>query len=310
MRAELAPDAGAIEPDWWELWRRDPAATPFQSPAWLVPWREQFGGSESFVLTVRQGGRLMGLLPLFRHQGRLLLWGAGVSDWLDGVFDPGLDAEALTAALAKLAAPLDFFQLRKESPLLAMRPPPGWDEQAGAGEKCVGMALPARLSAKMWGNLRYYRRRAARAGAAEPELAGAGCLDELVELHGRRWGERHLPGVLADPRVLAWHRRAAPQLEAAGLLRLYVLRMEGRTVAALYVLAAKQRAFYYIGGFDPDFSTLGLGTIMVGHAISEAEREGALSFDFLRGSEAYKYRWGASDQPTYARFLQPPALTG
>ncbi len=28
----------ALEPEWRELWERDPAATPFQSPAWLVPW--------------------------------------------------------------------------------------------------------------------------------------------------------------------------------------------------------------------------------------------------------------------------------
>jgi CelD/BcsL family acetyltransferase involved in cellulose biosynthesis len=76
--------------------------------------------------------------------------------------------------------------------------------------------------------------------------------------------------------------------------------------AALCVLCAKGRVFYYIGGFDPDHEALGLGTVLVGHAIAEAEAEGCCSFDFLRGQESYKYRWGAVDRPSYARRLVPP----
>ena len=28
----------ALAPAWQDLWRRAPAATPFHSPAWLIPW--------------------------------------------------------------------------------------------------------------------------------------------------------------------------------------------------------------------------------------------------------------------------------
>jgi len=28
----------ALAPAWDDLWRRAPGATPFQSPAWLLPW--------------------------------------------------------------------------------------------------------------------------------------------------------------------------------------------------------------------------------------------------------------------------------
>jgi CelD/BcsL family acetyltransferase involved in cellulose biosynthesis len=31
--------------------------------------------------------------------------------------------------------------------------------------------------------------------------------------------------------------------------------------------------------------------------VEQALAEGALAFDFLRGAESYKYRWGAEDQP-------------
>ena len=38
-----------------ELWRRAPAATPFQSPAWLIPWWRHFGSGE-----LRRPGRARG----------------------------------------------------------------------------------------------------------------------------------------------------------------------------------------------------------------------------------------------------------
>jgi CelD/BcsL family acetyltransferase involved in cellulose biosynthesis len=56
----------------------------------------------------------------------------------------------------------------------------------------------------------------------------------------------------------------------------------------------------YIGGFDPRWSALSPGTLLLGHAIEQATAEGAAAFDFLRGAEAYKYRWGAIDEPMFA----------
>jgi CelD/BcsL family acetyltransferase involved in cellulose biosynthesis len=305
MDLEISSDPRELEREWWDLWHRDPAATPFQSPAWLLPWRRQFAEGETLIVTLRRDGKLMALLPLYRYQERLLLWGAGTSDWLDGIFAPELEPEDLDQALLQLGEPLDLFQLRADSPLRRMPPPADWTESTGASACCVALALPLHLPRHMAQNLRYYGRRAASAGVQRPERADAAAFDDLVALHTRRWSRGGQSGVLADPLVLAWHREALPMLQAAGLLRFYVLRQHERIISAIYVLASKRRTFYYIGGFDPDLSELGLGTLLVAHAIAEAEREGAHTFDFLRGQEPYKYRWGATDQPTFARFLSP-----
>jgi CelD/BcsL family acetyltransferase involved in cellulose biosynthesis len=305
MRAEILSDVTGLEAEWWDLWRRDPAASVFQSPAWLIPWREQFSESESRILIIRQGGQLTALLPLFKHRGRLLPWGAGTSDWLDGVFAPELDASQLSDGLKALAEPLDLFQIRSGSPLLEAPLPAGWFQRCRPSEPCLEIALPARLPRNMVQNLRYYRGRASKAGVAAPEKVRPEFFEELVELHGRRWRARGQSGVLDDPRVVAWHRATLPILEAAGLVRFYAVRLHGRIVAALYVLLSKRRASYYIGGFAPEFESLGLGTILIGHAVAEAEREGAHVFDFLRGQEPYKYRWGAADRLTFGRLLYP-----
>lgn len=294
--------------EWWDLWERDASATPFQSPAWLVPWRRHFREGDDVVLTLRRGGRLVGLLPLFRIHGRLLPWGAGTTDWLDGLFDPGVSSAEVSCALAALGpeGPVDLPQLRDGSPLLAAPPPPGWTDEVGEGEPCPTLALPATLPAKIAGNLRYYGRRSERAGIEGPVRAGPEVLDDLLRLHSARWSAREEAGVLGDPDVQAWHREALPLLHRAGMLRLYASRLGGRTVAALYATAAKGQVHYYIGGFDPDLETLGPGTVLIGHAIAEATREGARTFDFLRGREGYKYRWGATDRPAHVRVLRPP----
>lgn len=308
MRIEILSSGAGLVEEWWDLWRRDPDATVFQSPAWLLPWRRQFDEGETRILAIRSEGRLVGLLPLFHLEDRFLPWGAGTTDWLDGLFDPELPAEDLARGLAEIAAPIDLFQLRFNSRLLEAPLPGDWTERRGLSEACPEIPLPARLPSKMKRNLRYYGSRAVGAGVAEPERGGPELFEDLVELHGRRWRERDEPGVLSDPRVLAFHREALPLLEQAGLLRLYALRRDGRdgrAVAAIYVLGSKQKAFSYLIGFDPTLEMLGLGTILIGHAIAEAEREGDRTFDFLRGREAYKYLWGAADQPSHSRFLSP-----
>jgi CelD/BcsL family acetyltransferase involved in cellulose biosynthesis len=62
--------------------------------------------------------------------------------------------------------------------------------------------------------------------------------------------------------------------------------------------------YFYIGGFDPDRAALSPGALLLGHAIEAAVREGAVAFDFLRGREAYKLRWGARDTHTHRRRLR------
>jgi CelD/BcsL family acetyltransferase involved in cellulose biosynthesis len=156
--------------------------------------------------------------------------------------------------------------------------------------------------------VRYYRRRAEREASVAFDFATQSTvgefLDAFVRLHSLRNRERGEDGVLSDPRVVAHHRDAAPQLLAAGLLRLYALSLNGQRIAALYALAdppsrAESRHYYYLSGFDPAFSHLSLGTLLIAHAIEQAAGEGATAFDFLRGREPYKYHWGAQDQPMY-----------
>src|SRR5438067_13146623 len=81
----------AIEAAWWALWRRAPSATPFQSPAWLLPWWSSFQPGQLFAIAFTHAERLVGLAPFYIEPGsqsrRILPIGISLSDYLDVLID-------------------------------------------------------------------------------------------------------------------------------------------------------------------------------------------------------------------------------
>src|SRR5581483_10540819 len=105
------PGLRALEPEWRRLWYRDPAATPFHSPDWLVPWTQYlWGGGRLRVLAVRDRNELIAVAPFFlwgygRHPEivRVSFLGTGITDHLGITVDPRHDVEAARAILDHLA---------------------------------------------------------------------------------------------------------------------------------------------------------------------------------------------------------------
>jgi CelD/BcsL family acetyltransferase involved in cellulose biosynthesis len=166
--------------------------------------------------------------------------------------------------------------------------------------------VPPRILRK----LRMNRHRAERVGGCSIESATedtlAGLLDDLFQLHGARWLALGQAGVLADPRVRAFHRDAAASLLGIGALRLQVLRIGSRPAAACYaLLAGTDRLLLYLSGFDPAFAFQSPGTILLGAMAEQALAEGRRELHFLRGREAYKYAWGGVDRTNMALRLTP-----
>jgi CelD/BcsL family acetyltransferase involved in cellulose biosynthesis len=305
-----AEELEAFAPEWRVLLREDPRATPFQSPEWLLPWWREFQQPDLRAAVISIDARPVAFLPfyLLSEERALLLLGVGVSDYLDGVFSASCSIEHVRAALSLVMRDggwdvLHASQLHPQSLLgRAIEETPEWKPESYAGESCsrIPAAPLAELPLKIRRNAMYYRNRALRLGTLELELAGPrNCqqrFEELVDLHTQRWTERGEPGVLSDRRVLAWHRAAIPALQASGALRLYSLRLNGETIAALYALAdspeRSERSLYiYLPGHAARYADLRPGTLLLALAIQCAAEEGIQIIDMLRGNEAYKQHW-------------------
>lgn len=313
----------ALLPEWSALWRRAPDATPFQSPAWLLAWWRQFGTGAPRVLTARAGEALAGVLPLYERDEpgcrKLLPIGIGLSDYLDALVDPAAPAAAdrLLAGIADLPdwEECHLPDLPPGGALAGARCPAGLGEARCESVPCPVLGLPQSAAAlaavvprKTLRDARQAASRAAAVGGARIETADgdalAATLDDVFRLHAARWRARGEPGVLGDPAVRAFHREAARALGAAGMLRLYRLRIGGRVAAAYYGFAWRGRSYAYIGGFDPALPRLSPGAQIMLFAIGEASAEGCAEFHFLRGGEGYKHAWGATDRWSIARTLR------
>ena len=246
LSTEVVWDAealAALAPAWWNLWRRAPTATPFQSPAWLIPWWHRFAPGELFTVAAYRSGRLVGLAPFYIEEGaqgrRILPVGISLSDYLDVLLDPD-DAEAGQILIETVLgnAAWDAWcleELRPEAAALRLPAPTGCDETLVEQSACPvltlegGQSLMDVLPKTKRRKVNMACNRALRRGAVTVEQADAATvgpiLDHLFRLHGSRWESRGEAGVLADDPVRAFQRDAAPALQAEGLLRLYMLRI-------------------------------------------------------------------------------------
>ena len=220
--------------EWRQLCERDPNATPFQRPEWLLPWWRHVGEGELFCILLRgRDGSLVGLLPMYIYtqplngERHLLLLGAGTSDYLDGIFAPealgnsssvleiplqtsaAINAEFLSrpqianSALQFLARPtsqwdrLILHQLRETSLLLHCARDAGW--LVGTAEACSSVRVEgwSRLPPKLRLNRGRYRRRAETRGELRFAVATS-AEDALARLNR-----------LLDLQIARWKDRGA-----------------------------------------------------------------------------------------------------
>lgn len=307
-----------LAPEWLALWQRSPNATPFQSPMWLLPWWRTFGSDELSTIVARDAtGAMTALLPLYivrdDDESLGMFLGTGNSDYLDIVGDA--DPAPLLAELAGRDCQMwDLQQLRPSSPVLTAPLPDGLQDQVLDHDRCpilpiegAGDELQNLISTHFRKKIRYYRRALAKIAPVTTECATPATLDALLdalyELHAARWMRRGLPGVLDDDVVQRFHREAARGLLDTGALRMYAIRLGERIAAVFYGFAHAGTVYYYLSGYDPELERLSIGTLIVAHAIEQAVRDGATTFDFLRGAEEYKYAWGATDRMNKRRQL-------
>ena len=314
IRVIGADDLRAIKAEWGRLWAAVPDASPFQSPAWLLAWAEVYAPGRCRAAALWRDGKLAALVPAFLWEGSLLLAGTGPSDHHSALFVPGAEAAAceLLVALAhgtpEPFSRIDLQQLSPDSPVASVKLE-GFTVADHVGDPCLFLRLHgaegmAAVPKRICSNWRYAMRRLEREGArleiVAPEQA-AEATAELARLHAIRWRAEGEDGVLADEFAERHLSRAIPELAGAGLLRMHRLRHREETVAILLAMRGVQSTCYYLSGFDPAWASLSPGTALIGAAIAQAAAEGCTGFDFLRGEEEYKYRWGAEDRPRLRR---------
>jgi CelD/BcsL family acetyltransferase involved in cellulose biosynthesis len=74
----------------------------------------------------------------------------------------------------------------------------------------------------------------------------------------------------------------------------------GRAVASVYGLVHRGVFLYYQSGYDPEWRNRSVGLVLVGETFKDAIESGAVEYDFLRGTEPYKFDWATRQRRTVA----------
>lgn len=322
LRTGVLEEAEALErlaPGWRGLWLACTSATPFQSPAWLLPWWRAFHPGGLRVAYVFDGARLVALAPFYceesAEESRLLPLGVSLSDYLDVLIEDDQPPAILSLLMKGLfdgCSRCDCEDLGSWALALRLWPQEGWTQETFGQNASPILGLSGsdwdeHVPARKRRQVRRALRAAQRRGNTKFTRVGSelDCFfDDLLRLHEQRWRSQGQEGVLTDPRARQFQRAAVHSLSREGVTRLYTVEIAERLAGAYYGFLHGGRAYAYLGGFDPTFSEESPGSLLLAHAIAEAKREGATEFHFLRGAEKYKYDWGAKEQWTTKRIFR------
>ena len=316
MLAVTREELAALEPEWRELLASRPAghATIFQSPTWLRTWWDGFGeGRELMLLSVRDEGRLVGVVPLMREGARLSFAGdTEVCDYMDVPCTPGREAELLAALFRSLGEEpweeLSLWAVREDSPCLAALPVVtaelGLAVTSDVEDVCPQIALPAdfeeyvsSLDKKDRHELRRKLRKLPQAGDVELEVIESPASAEAA-LDDFLWMMRESRADKSDfmtPQMESFFRKLVVSLAADGLIEMIFLKLAGKRTAAVLCFRAGDESLLWNSGYDPSFSQFSVGLLSKALALQRAIEQGKTRFDFLRGHERYKYELGAQD---------------
>jgi len=123
-------------------------------------------------------------------------------------------------------------------------------------------------------------------------------MDILADLHQRRRRSLGEAGCFASVRFLAFYRDVVPDLLRRGQLHFYWLEIDGKPVAAEFQLVGNGVLYAYQSGIDPEAMEHRPGNLINAAILREAIAGGYRAFDFLRGDEPYKARFGAQPRPS------------
>jgi len=120
-------------------------------------------------------------------------------------------------------------------------------------------------------------------------------LASLFDLHARTRA-RHGGSTSFGPQQLPLHRRLAARAAPRRGPSAIVARCGDAVVGMLYGFRWKDTFAAYQWGWEAPWDRHSMGSVLVHQGIRLAAENGARTFDFLRGAEPYKYRFGAVDR--------------
>jgi CelD/BcsL family acetyltransferase involved in cellulose biosynthesis len=313
---------------WNALVEQSIADTPFSRYEYLREWWQTLGGgewpresAELLLVSASENDQLMGIAPLFiadyHDQHALMLVGSiEISDYLDLI----VREQDLTHFLSELLdflsssqagkwSALDWYNLPDTSPTLAALKAEaekrGWDHHEEIYRPTPRIPLNgsfeeylARIDKKQRHEIRRKMRRAAESeknvrftivnGTENIDSEINAFFDLMVQDSGK---EDFLHPAMREQMTVT-----IQNAHKYGYLWLAFLEVDGVKTAASLNFDYKNKLWGYNSGVSREHMELSPGWVLLAHTIQWCCDNGRYEFDFMRGDEEYKYRFGGVNQ--------------
>jgi len=323
----------ALADEWNHLLAMSASHVPFLRHEYLLAWWQTLGGGEwsnsaglkpelCLALGRRSDGSLAGIAPLFYTLNRdgkaalMLLGSIEISDYLDLIV-PQEELETFIPALLDFldspALPpwtvLDLYNILESSPTLkalqAATQTRTWTHHQEKLQHCPTIHLASDWESYLAGidkKQRHEIRRKMRRIESHEHAVRWYIVEDQAKLDDEI--DAFFDLMAFDPekkRFLTQEMRTQMHLVfnaafQAGWLQLAFIEIDGEKAAGYVNFDYENQVWVYNSGINFDLGALSPGWVLLGYLIQWAIEHGRASFDFMRGDEDYKYRFGAIDR--------------
>jgi CelD/BcsL family acetyltransferase involved in cellulose biosynthesis len=319
-----------LEPEWNGLLAESSVHVPFLRHEYLQAWWQTRGGGEwppesrLVIVTARENKRLVGIAPFFHvpnWEGKaclMLLGSIEISDYLDILAKEETLQEFLNELFPFLANAdrnlpawecIDLYNLLDSSPTLpalqtaAQRM--NWTYQVEQLQHSPYIKLPgdweiylAGIDKKQRHEIRRKMRRAQEGEATVRWYLVRDSQTLDTEIHA------FIDLMAQDPDKARFLTPAMRQhmlvtvrcAFEAGCLHLAFLEINGKKAAGYLSFDYLNSIWVYNSGIDRSFTEYSPGWVLLGELLKWSNENQRSAFDFMRGDEEYKYRFGATDR--------------
>ena len=293
--------------------------TIFITPLWQSVWWKRFKPSGKLIIEVVDDGEFdLGVIPLHINEGMASFIGdSNLYDYMDFPVVAGKEELFFTKALKKISQ-LDWQTLKLESifedsPTLEFISDKsralGMDVEIKESDKTPLVLLPdtwdeylLQLRKKDRHELRRKFRRLDANGDSEQIEVNVDSenvdtvMDQFFDLMALSGEDK---SIFLDTDNRGFFKDIATSLSDSGQFRLFFLEINGVKVATCICFDYGENFLLYNSGYNPEYSSLSVGLLNKANTISTAIESSKKQYNFLKGTERYKYHLGAQESSVF-----------
>jgi len=309
---------------WDALLQKNASNVPFLKYQYQKLWWESRGAEEwsedcqLLLIIAEDDGELRGIAPLFRtpQRGVRLVGSTAISDYLDFIVPPE-DAVEFISGVWDTLQEMDWCciildNILETSPLI-----PSFQQLVPQSAGCINvLPLEVAPSISLDGDWETYlssvkkkqrheiRRKMRRADESESQVVftlikQAEDLPQAMQDVFRLMRFDEEKRIFLTPAMEALFEKLAEWAFNEGILNLVFLEIAGQRSACNLSFDYDNQIWLYNSGISAEHQELSPGWVILGNLIQWSTNQGKKRFDFMRGDEEYKYRFGAENRQLF-----------